>query len=160
MINKIIIFISIIVIPSISNIFDMYGSYEKDSSMTLSKMIPVYTGLFYVTGGFFNNSIIRDTTPTLMGEIKSNEITIISENYTLSFDTIEYYKVTDKISSATFYIMSINSTIGNDSYNIIIELRRGLNYERILFLYKNDKKRMMLFWKDKNKSKIVNKKAI
>jgi hypothetical protein len=64
MTNKIFQIILIIAVACMSNVLDMYGTYEKDDSLTIPEMIPVYTGPFYITGGAFDQHYTAKCAPT------------------------------------------------------------------------------------------------
>lgn len=152
MVNKIFQIILIIAVACIGNVLDMYGTYEKDTSLTIPEMIPVYTGPLYITGGAFNKHYTEKCAPTQLGKVLSNSILINADSGaydTFSFEDIEYYKVTDKANPDTFYVMHMNSQLHGKNFDIVVELREGPHYNRVIYLFEEGNRYMMLFWKDK-----------
>lgn len=135
-----------------TSVLDMYKTYEKDTSLTIPEMIPVYVGPLYITGGAFDRYYTAKCNPTKLGEIKANSLLIngdLSGTFdTFSFKTIEYFKVTAKTSMDTFYVMHMNSVMKGKKFEIVVELREGPHYDRTIFLFEEGKRYMMLFWKD------------
>jgi len=164
MIRSIIQIALIAAIYSSGNVLDMYGSYVKDTTLTIQEMIPVYTGNLYVTGGAWGRYFTKQCAPTILGEIESNSISINGEKTkydTFTLKEIEYYKVTDKYTADTFYVMHINSVMKSKKFEIVVELREGPHYDRTIFLFEEGKRYMMLFWKDgKNIAEPDNSKKI
>lgn len=139
---------------------NMYMSYEKDDSLTIPEMIPIYVGPLYITGGAYNEDTgkapgyytINDCKPTKLGEIRENSILINGDTPndfdTFAFKTIEYFKVVTKNMTDTFYVMHMNSKMRDKNFEIVVELNDGPNYDRVIYLFQNGKKYMMLLWKD------------
>lgn len=137
---------------SATNVLDMYGSYEKNDSLTIPEMIPVYVGPLYITGGVFDRYYTAECKPTKLGEIQANNILLNGDSAgtfdTFSFKTVDYYKVTTKDNTDTFYVMHMNSNLRGKKFEIVVELRGGPHYDRVIYLFENGKKYMMLYWKD------------
>ena len=152
MTNKIFQIILIIAVACMSNVLDMYETYEKDDSLTIPEILPVYTGPLYVTGGAFDQYYTAECAPTQLGKVLSNSILINADSGaydTFSFENIEYYKVTDKANPDTFYVMHMNSKLHDKDFEIIVELREGPHYNRVIYLFEEGQRYMMLFWKNK-----------
>lgn len=146
MLNKIMVLCILITAMSFSNTaLNNYDHYEYDDS--ISEMSSVYTGPLVATGGAMTdiNRFIKEMEPTKIGSIESNKITLIDDpNKVYTFNYVKYYKVIQNID--TFYVMKIDSKMNNQDYEIIIELRNGPNYDRILNIYKNGKPHTLILW--------------
>lgn len=162
MLNKITQLILIIVSLSLGNVLDMYKSYEKDDSLTIPEMIPFYVGPLYITGGAYSEDTgktpghytIQKCKPTKLGEIHQNSILINGDtpsNFdTFAFKTIEYFKVVTKNEKDTFYVMHMNSKMHGKNFEIVVELKDGPHYDRVIYLFEKGKRYMMLLWRDNN----------
>lgn len=159
MTSKITQIILITVTLSLGNVLDMYESYEKDDSLTIPEMIPIYEGPLYITGGAYCTDTgkapgyytIKQCKPVKLGEIHGNSILINGNNNafdTFAFKTIEYYKVVTKNKTDTFYVMHMNSKMHGRNFEIVVELNDGPHYDRVIYLFENGRKYMMLLWKD------------
>lgn len=152
MVNKIIQVVLIAVTLCMGNVLDMYSSYEKDDSLTIPEMIPIYVGPLYITGGAFEKYYLNKCEPMKLGEIQENNILLNVDKPntfdTFSFKTIEYFKVINKSKTDTFYVMHMNSKKNNKDFEIVVELKDGPHYDRVIYLFENGKKYMMLYWLD------------
>jgi hypothetical protein len=140
-----VLFILIVAMSFSNSALKNYDHYEYDDS--ISEMSSVYTGPLVATGGAMTdiNRLIKEMEPTKIGSIESNKIILIDEpNEVYIFNCVKYYKVTQNVD--TFYVMKIDSKMNNQDYEIIIELRSGVNYDRTLNIYKNGKPHTLILW--------------
>lgn len=137
------------------NVLSIYDSYTFDE--TDSVMSSVYTGPLFATGGANSdiNRYIKEMNPEKIGFIESNKITLIdSINEVYSFDSVNYYEVIKE--TDTFYVIKILAQMNNEKYDIVIELRNGPNYDRVLNIYKNGKPYTLILWIESSRLKQKN----
>jgi hypothetical protein len=144
---------------SAKNILSLYDSHKKVySSKTLNTH---YVGPLFATGGAMSgdvNRMISEMAPENIGSFSSNSLTLIEsaprENQVYTFKKVKCYSVTQD--STTFNILHIKSKIGSEKYDIIVEMKKGPNYDRTITIYKDGKPLTLILWLDN--SKITQKK--
>ena len=161
--NKNLMTILIVAVLSIVNvsaksILSLYDSHKKVyTSKTLN---PHYVGPLFATGGAMSdiNRMISDMAPEKIGSFTSNSLTLIEsaprENQVYTFKSVKAYKVSKDTSS--FTIMHIKSKMNGESYDILVEIKEGSNYDRTITIYKDGKPLTLILWLDN--SKITQKK--
>lgn len=129
------------------------GGYKTIESLGTSQSINThYTGTIWATGGAIAdmNKYIRKMDPTNIGTLKPNQLTIHGDTThkkeTYSFKKVKCYKVS--LNNDTFTVYSLKAKKENQKYHIIIELREGPHYDRIINIHKNKKPYMLILWKD------------
>jgi hypothetical protein len=158
MFNKAILFVLSIYATIFSdpmNNFDSFKFYESDSVMS-----SIYTGPIFVTGGAIQGHAIPQQSPEKIGYVNAKQIVLLGDtaNEVYTFDSVSYYEVFKGID--TFYVMKILAKCNNIDFYILIELRHGPDYDRIMTFYKNDKPDMMVLWIETSRLKEKQKKEI
>jgi hypothetical protein len=144
---------------SAKNILSIYDSHKKIyTSKTLN---PCYVGPLFTTGGAMTevNRYISEMAPEKIGKFMSNSLTLIETdtllNQVYSFNKVIAYEVTKDTSK--FNVMYMESTMNEEKYDIVVEIKEGSKYDRIITIYKNFKSTILILWLDN--SKIIQKKA-
>jgi len=147
--KKTLLLILLCSIFSFSNVLEKYDSYVLDDSDV--EMSSAYTGPLITTGGAMAGiSAIENMEPTKIGSVESNKITLIDEpNEVYVFDFVKYYQVT--LDADTFYVIKIDSKMNEHSYEILIELKDGPNYDRTMNIYENGKPKTLILWVENNR---------
>jgi hypothetical protein len=148
-----------IVNVSAKSILSLYDSHKKVyTSKTLN---PHYVGPLFATGGAMGgdvNRMISEMDPEKIGSFSSNSLTLIEsaprENQVYTFNKIKSYKVSKDTSN--FTIMHMKSKMNGESYDILVEIKEGSNYDRTITIYKDGKPLTLILWLDN--SKIIQKK--
>lgn len=138
---------------SAKNILSIYDSHKKIyTSKTLN---PAYIGPLFTTGGAMTeiNRYISDMNPENIGHFTGNTLVLVETdtllNQVYSFDKVAAYKVTKDTNN--FNIMYIESTMNGEKYEIIVEIKEGPKYDRIITIYKNLKAMTRILWLDNSK---------
>jgi len=139
------------------NVLSIYDSVRYDE--TDSVMSSAYTGPIFASGGADSGHIIKEMQPEKIGYAKDKQIILIGDtaNEIYSFDSITYYEVSKN--GESFYIIKILATYNLSTYDIIIELRHGSNFDRVMTIYKNGKPDLLVLWVEtmRMKQKLVRK---
>jgi hypothetical protein len=144
---------------SAKNILSIYDSHKK--LYTSKSLNPAYIGPLFATGGAMTdiNRYINNMAPEKIGHFTSNTLVLIETdtllNQVYTFNKVTAYNVTKDTNS--FNIMHIVGTLGGEKYDIIVEIKEGPEYDRIITIYKNLKPITIILWLDN--SKITQKKA-
>lgn len=145
---------------SAKNILSLYDSHKK--VYTSKTMNPHYVGPLFATGGAMTdiNKMISDMDPEKIGNFTSNSLTLIESdpipNQVYTFKKVEAYKVSKD--SSSFTIMYMKSKMNGESYDILVEVKEGSNYDRTITIYKDGKPLTLILWLDN--SKITQKKTV
>lgn len=164
MLNKNLIIMLTVILMSVinisaKNILSIYDSHKKlYTSKTLN---PAYIGHLFATGGAMTdiNRYITDMAPENIGHFTSNTLvlfetdTLLNQVYT--FNKVTAYKMTKDTNN--FNIMYMSCTMNGEKYDIIVEIKEGPEYDRIITIYKNLKPITIILWLDN--SRITQKKA-
>jgi hypothetical protein len=130
---------------------ELTGGYKVLKSLGTDKSINShYLGKIWATGGAIAdlNKYIPKMDPLDIGTLKPNELTINGDDShkkeIFSFRKIKCY--TDSLNQDTFNVYSMKAK--KENYHIIIELRKGPHYDRIINIYKEQQPYMMILWKE------------
>ena len=147
-----------IINASAKNIFSTYDSHKKIyTSKTLN---PCYVGPLFTTGGAMTevNRYITNMDPENIGHFSSNKLVLVETdtllNQTYTFNKVTAYKVTKDTNS--FNIMYMRCTMNGEKYEIVVEIKDGPRYDRIITIYKNLKATTLILWLDN--SRVIQKK--
>jgi hypothetical protein len=158
MLNKnfrIILIVTLLSVISISakDILSIYDSHKKIySSKTLN---PSYVGPLFSTGGAMTevNRYISEMAPENIGRLSSNKLVLIETdtllNQVYTFKKVTAYKVTKDNNS--FNIMYMSCTMNGEKYDIVVEIKEGPEYDRVITIYKNFKAMTMILWLDNSR---------
>jgi len=154
-----IIALSVLVLTVCSFSKDALSNYDNHKSLyTSSKLNPFYLGPIFSTGAAMKeiNRYIADMSPENIGKFESNNLTLIDTvNQVFSFKKVKSYKVSQK--GESFPILYMKSTLNNEKYELIVEIKEGSNYDRIIKIFKDGVQITMILCVDNNN--IIQKKA-
>lgn len=111
-----------------------------------------YCGPIISTGGAMTDikRYISDMEPENIGNLNKKTIELYesdtTNNFRISFKKIKAYQVC--ADNDTFNILHIKC---RDNYEIVIELREGMNFHRSIWIYKNKKSRTLILALDNYK---------
>jgi hypothetical protein len=111
-----------------------------------------YCGPIFATGGAMSDikRYIKDMPPEKVGKFEKKTITLFepdsSQNFKLNFKKIKAYKILSE--NDTLNILHIKC---RDSYDIVIELQEGANFDRSIWIYKKGKPKILILTIDQLK---------
>lgn len=138
---------------------DLYDSKSfKGSSKEIN---PYYTGPLCATGGALSdiNKYIEKMDPTIIGKVEPNQISLLdTSDLIYTFKRVRLYEVENKKEGLKFCVLHIKAKMNNVPYEIVVELRGNITYDRILRIYQNGKPHTVVLWKDLNSDQTAPKK--
>ena len=133
-----------------------YGNHKK--LFTRSEINPHYVGPVFSTGGAMTdiNRYITDMAPALVAKFDKNSFTLFEtapiEDQIFNFKKVNTYKI--ERDTEEFTVMQMKGDNKDGSFEILVEIKEGANFDRTITVYKNGKRDMLILWLDNQNIKL------